>query len=194
MEGGIRGSNGTEREEGNFGAAIEADGSADAADATIHVELRCPQLKKSFNVFAAAGWKPHGTEDRQIHLAAMSMPAENQRDCLPRRLRTQLIDIIRRMAHQDDRFIGLVTDARGDGQVGGWLSVARIVKPGEPEPASAAFNRHVCVAKHCDVVEPQGFADMLFTGPDVMIAKDGISLFALETAEQLAALPGRVDG
>jgi hypothetical protein len=112
----------------------------------------------------------------------MGVAAQNQGDCLTCGLHTQLIDIIRRMAHQDDGFVGDVSNPGRDRHVRGRLSTAGVIEPSKPEPASTALNGQVGVAKHCHAVVLESLADVLFTGQDVMIAKDGVSLPALEAA------------
>src|SRR5580693_6088362 len=129
-----RGLNRMEGEEGDFGAAIEAEGNSHAAYAAVHVELRRSQLKNPLNVLAASGRKPQRTDDWQPHLAAMGMAAQNQGNCLTCGVHTQPIDIIRRMAHQDDGFVGDISDPGRNGLIQVRLSAAGVVEPSKPEP------------------------------------------------------------
>jgi hypothetical protein len=181
-----------EREDRDFGTAIETEWRSNAADATIHVELRCSQMEQALYILASSGRKPQRTEDWQLHLTAVGMTAQNQGGSLTGRMQAQLIDIVRGMAHQDDRFVGDVSNPGGDRQVGVRLPVARIVEPGKPEPATAALNGNVCIAKHGHPVVRERLADVLLASPDVVIAEYRVSLFAFETAQEPGALPGGV--
>lgn len=106
----------------------------------------------------------------------------------------QDVEIVRRVTHQYDRFILQVANGRGNGKIGIGSSAYGIVDSREPESASAAFDGQIGISEDGYAVGSKSIADVLFPGPDIVIAEDGVALAALQPAEHFCALPGCIDG
>src|SRR5579859_190673 len=130
----------------------------------------------------------------QTNLAAVCVTAQHERDSLTCSSRPQLIDIIRRMTHQNDGLAGTVLNGRRDCPLRIGLTADRIVDARQPKPRSLPLDRHKGVSKHCDSVGTQGITHLLLACKDVMVPKDCVTISTFDLVEQFAALPCRFNG
>src|SRR3569833_1507011 len=101
----------------------------------------------------------------------------------------QLIDEIRRVAHQDDRFPRLVAYRSGDCIVRIGLAANGIVEPRNPHPCPTSRKWEGRFPENCNSGCGERLADVLLARPHIVIAENSIALWALETAQHASALP-----
>src|SRR3569833_711399 len=99
----------------------------------------------------------------------------------------QLIDEIRRVAHQDDRFPRLVAYRSGDCIVRIGLAANGIVAPRNPHPCSTSLKWEVRIPENCNSVCGERLADVLLARPHNEIAKKNKTQRALQTAQHASA-------
>ena len=68
-----------ELEEGDFGAAVEADGREDDAEAAVDVHVGVTGMKKAFGIFVAeVGGDYRGAKERESDLSAMGVAGKDE--------------------------------------------------------------------------------------------------------------------
>lgn len=164
------------REVGEFGGAVEAEGEADCADASIDVELHMVEVKDAFDVLLAHGGEDQGADVGEADLAAVGVTGEHEVDEREAGVQDDLVDIIRLMAHEEDRRAG----PGRDGVVEVGLAGAGVVGATEPEDVASALDWSVAVDEDGGSVGLEGANDMLGADTDVVVAEDAEALRRFE--------------
>lgn len=179
-----------EGEVGEFGGAVEAEGEAYCADASIDVELHVVEVKDSFDVLLAHGREDQRADVGEADLAAVGVAGEHEVDEREAGMPDDPVDIIRLMAHEEDGCVG----PGGDGVVEVGSAGAGVVGATQPEDVVTAFNGGVAVDEDGGSVGLEGANDVLGTDADVVVAEDAEALRRFECGEDLGCgscgLPG----
>jgi hypothetical protein len=172
-----------EREVGEFGGAVEAEGKADGADAAVDVKLQVFELEETLDILLAHGWEDQRANVGEADLAAVGVAGEHEVDEREARVQNDLVDIIGLVAHEEDRRIG----SGGDGEVEIGPAGSGVVGAAEPDDVLAAFEGGIAVDEDGRSVGFQGTHYMLGTDVDVVVAEDAEALRGLEGGEDLCA-------
>ena len=173
-----------QRKEGDLRRAVEAEGDADCADATVDIELHVAEMEESFGVDFTHGWKHERAEEGQPDLAAVGVAGEHDIDQLPARMLTHDVGVVGLMRHQDDGPIWLRRNGEFETRVGG----AGIVDAGEPEARAVALDGNVGVDEHRNAVGGKRVDDQRCADCHIMVAQAGKAQRAGEGAEDLGAV------
>lgn len=179
-----------EGEVGEFGGAVEAEGDADGADASVDVELHVAEFVEAFDVLLAHGRENEGADVGDADLAAMGVAGEHDVDERKAGVLDDVIDVVGLVTHEDDGRAGI----GGDGEVEVWLAGTGVVGAGDPEDVFSAFEGGVAVDEDGCAVCFEGIDDVIGTDGDVVVAEDAEALGSLEGGEDFGGEAGGVPG
>lgn len=101
-------SGGLEGDDGDLGWAVEAQGEAYGANASVDVELHLVETEVALDVLLAERWEDEGADEGETDLAAVCVAREHQVDEVTAGMFYDVIRIIGLVGHKDDRTIGLL--------------------------------------------------------------------------------------
>ncbi len=171
---------------GEFCGAVEAEGEAYGADASVDVELQVVEAEHAFDVLLSHGGEDEGAEDGEADLAAVGVAGEHEVDEREAGVEDDLFDVVGLVAHEDHGGAGVGGD--GEVEVGG--AGAGVVGAAEPEDVAAAFEGEVAVDEDGCAVGLEGGNDVVGTDVDVVVAEDAEALGSFEPGEDLCSDAG----
>jgi len=177
-------------EEGDFGGAVEADGDADGADATVDVELHAVEAVEAFDVFFCAERSEDGAEDGHADLASVGVAGEHEVDQAATGMGYDGVGEVGAVGHEQDGAVGAV----GDGGVQVGHVGYGVVDAAEPEAAAGALDGDVFVDQKRDADGRKDGADGGRAEDGVVVAHDGEALRAVDAVEEACAVLHGVHG
>lgn len=100
----------TQGVERDLGPTIQAEWKTNGAEAAVDVELHRSETELPFGEEFTASRKENRADERKTNLATMGVAAEHEADSVPSGESEKEAGVVRRVAEQDDGFIGLVTN------------------------------------------------------------------------------------
>jgi len=182
-----------EREQGNLRRTKESERNSHRPNSAIDVELQVSQAKLPFNVLFSQIRELQSTEEWQSNLASMRVAGQHPIDSTARGLFEQSVDVVRGMTHQYDGLVRQIPDRIGDGRLRVRIALHWIIQPRKPKPAAGALDWQTCVMQHGDAVGLESLNDLCPTNNNVMVAKYCKNALAIETLENIRALPARIN-
>lgn len=125
----------------DFWRAVETEGNPDGADAAIDVELQALKVEDTFDVFPSPRGKIDGADKRNAYLAPVRVTAEHELDARAGRMIEKFVGEVGRMAHQNDRLAGTISNGFGNGKVNVGTTFDRVVEARQPDAGRAALER-----------------------------------------------------
>ncbi len=117
-----------QREYGDLWRAVEAEGDAYGADASVDVELEVFEAEEAFDVLVAHFGQDDGAVEGQAHLAAVGVAGEHEVDEVSAGVVDDLVGVVGGVGHEEDGAVGVGGDCRVEvGCAGGGVGDA-----GEP--------------------------------------------------------------
>lgn len=104
---------------GDLGGAVEANGEADGADASVDVHLHVTEVEEAFDVFFAHGREDERAEDGKANLAAVGVAGEHEIDVGETRVVDDVVDVVGLVTHEDDGRGGRGRDGCGERGIAG---------------------------------------------------------------------------
>jgi len=178
-----------ERDIGDLRGAVEAEGQAHGAEASVDVELHVAEVEEAFYVFLAHRWQDERSDYREADLAAMGVAGEHEVDEWEAGVLDYGVDEVGFVAHEDDRSVG----QGGYGEIEVAVGGAGVAGAGEPEVVAAALDRDITVDQNRSAVCFEGVDDLLGADGDVVIAEDGVALWGLEGGEDFGTDSGHFE-
>ena len=142
----------------------------------------------AFDEFAAHGWEDEGSGDGDANLASVGVACEHKVDKRAARVLEDGFYVIGLVGHEDDGSFGLGWDGEAEVRMAG----GRVVDSAEPEAVSVALDGDVLVDEDGDPAGGEGLDDEGRADADVVVAEDGVTKRAGESAEDLGATMDRV--
>jgi hypothetical protein len=170
--------------------AVETEGQAYCADATVDVELELIEAVVAFGVFLAHGGQNQGTEERQSDLAAVRVAGEHEINEWAARVSDDLIGVVGFVCHEDDGAVRV--GGYGETEVG--VAGGGIVEAAEPEATAVSFDGEVLVDQNRGVVGRKDFDDLGSIVGDIVIAEAGVAQGSREAGEYFGTAAEGVAG
>ena len=125
----------------DLGGAVEAEGEAYGADATVDVKLHPVEAVVAFRVLFAHGRQDERAEEGESDLAAVGVAGEHQVDEGCSGVGDDMVCEVGLVRHEEDGAVGF--DGEGEIEVG--VAGAGVVDAAEPETGAVAFDGEVLV-------------------------------------------------
>ena len=174
--------------------AVEAEGQAYGADASVDVELHVIEVEHALDVLLTHGREDERAEDGKSDLAAVGVSGEHEVDERKAGMLDDCFDVIRLMAHQDHGGAGV--GGNGEVEVGG--AGAGVVGAAQPEEVAAALEGEVAIDEDGGAVGLEGRNDVIGADVDVVIAEDAEALGGFEGGKDFGSdagcFPGLAEG
>src|ERR1017187_10159680 len=142
-------------EERDLGRAVEAEGDADGADATVDVELQAVEAVEACDILSASWGEDDGAEERQANLATVGVAGKHYVDQAAARVSEDVVGVVGGVAHQQDGAVRLP----GDGEVEVGHAGYRVGEAAQPKALPAALDGDVLVDQKRDRDRCQDGAD-----------------------------------
>jgi hypothetical protein len=113
---------------GDLWRAVETEGNADSAESAIDVELQVLQAEEALDIFLAQRGKGHGGQEGEANLPAMRVAAEHELDRWSGRVLEKLVDEVRLVTQQEDRFFDAIPHELRNGEVYVGMAFNGVVK------------------------------------------------------------------
>ena len=178
---------GLECQDRDLRGAVEAEGEADGADATVDVELHLVEAEVAFYILHSHGWKHKRSDEGQADLAAVGVAGEHEVDQWRSGMKEDVVGVVGLVSHEDDRCAG----GGRDGEIEVGVTGAGVVDSAEPEAFSVAFDGDVLVDQDRGAFAGESGDDHRGADGYVVIAKNGVAQGRGERAENFAAAMGR---
>lgn len=138
------------------------------------------ELEHAFDVLLTHGRQDEWAEDGEAYLAAVGVAREHEVDEWEAGVEDDILDVVRLVAHEDDRGAGVRRD--GEVEVGG--AGTGVVGAAQPDNIAAALEGEIAVDEDGGSVGFEGRNDVVGADVDVVVA---------ENAEALGGFEGRED-
>ena len=158
-------------EDCDLGGAVEAEGQADGADATVDVELHLVEAVVAFGVFLAHGGQDERAEEGKPDLAAVGVAGEHEVDERAAGVGDDGVGVVGLVGHEDDGAVGF----GGDGEIEVRAAGAGVVQAAEPDARAVAFDGDVLVDQDGDAMAGKGVNDHGGVDGYVVVAEDGVA-------------------
>jgi hypothetical protein len=175
---------------GDLGWAVEAEGQAYGADASVDVELHVVEVEEALHVLDAHGWKDERADEGQAELAAVGVAGEHEIGQREAWVPDEAVDVVWLVTEYDAGGVGL----GWDGEAGVWGVDAGVVEAAEPEVVAAALDGDVAVDEDRRTVGFERIDDVGFADHGVVVAEDAEALGGFEAGEDFGADAGRFPG
>ena len=172
---------------GELGGAVEAEGEAYGADAAVDVELHLVDAEEAGDVLLAHWRQDHRAEKREAYLAAVGVAGEHDVDKGATGMTHDFVGEVGRVAHEDDRAVGIA----GDGEVEDRILGARVVHAAEPETLTVALDGDVLVDEERNAGSAESVGHKARADEGVVIAEDTIAEGAGDAGDDLGTV---IDG
>jgi hypothetical protein len=180
-----------EGEDGDFGGAVQAEGHAYRAEASVDVELHLVEAEEAFGIPAAHGRQHHGAQEGQADLASVRVAGEHKVDEGGARVMDCFVGEVWRVGHKNDRTVGL----GGDGEVEVGMAGAGIQGSTDPEAGAVALDGDVLVDEDGNAVAVEDVDDDAGAEAYIVVAQAAVAEGAGKGAEEFgAAVDGMVAG
>jgi len=173
-----------------FCRAVEAEGQAYGADASVDVELHVIEVEHAFYVLLTHGRQNQRAEDGETDLAAVGVSGEHEVDERKAGVLDDAFDVVRLVAHKDYGCAGV----GGNGEIEVGDAGAGVVGATEPEEIATALEGEVAVDEDGGSVGFERWDDVIGTDVDVVVAEDAEALGGLEGGEDFGSKAGGFPG
>jgi len=173
-----------------FGGTVEAEGQADGANASVHVELHVVEAEHAFDVLLTHGREDERAEVGEADLAAVGVAREHEVDEREAGVEDDVLDVVRLVAHEDDGCAGV----GGDREVEVRGAGTGVVGAAQPEEIAATLEGEIAVDEDGGSVGFEGRNDVVGADVDVMVAEDAEALWGLEGGEDFGGQAGGAPG
>lgn len=164
-------SGGLEGDDCDFGGAVEPEGQAYGADASVDVELHLIEAVVAFGVLQTHGGQDKRAQEREPDLAAVGVAGEHEVDKVAARMLDDVIGEVGFVRHEEDGSVGF----GGNGEIEVGVTGAGIIDAAEPEACPDALDGEILVDENGSAVSGEGLGDHWTVEGDVMVAEDGVT-------------------
>lgn len=180
-----------EREQGDFGWAVEAEGQADGSDAAVDVELHPVEAEEALDVFFAERRQDESADEGQADLASVGVAGEHEIDERETGMLDDGVGVVGLVGHEDDGRSGV----GGDGEVQVGVAGGGICEAAEPEALSATLDGDIFVDEDGGAIAVECLDDHRRADGNVVVAEDGVAKGRGERTEYFGAtIGGAPDG
>ena len=148
------------------------------------------EVEHAFNVLLPHGWENERAEVREANLAAVGVAGEHQVDEREAGMEDNVLNVVRLMAHEDDRGAGV--GGNGEVEVGG--ARAGVVGAAEPEEIATSLECEIAVYEDGCSMGLEGRNDVAGAYVDVVVAEDAEALRSLEGGKDFGGDSGGSPG
>jgi hypothetical protein len=177
---------GVEGEDCDLGGAVEAEGQAYGADASVNVELHVVKVVVAFGVDTAERGQYEGAEEGEADLASVGVAGQDEVDELCPGVLLNGEGVVRLVGHKDDGCSGIV----GYGKIEVRVTGAWVLHTCDPDAVAVALYGEVAVVEDGDSIALEGVDDGGRAYAYVMISEDGEAQGAGDGGEEFRATVG----